>query len=363
MPAIEERSRLGQAAERLGQLLAQVPNVEVRDLRSKTRGQATDLVADVRTPAGARCLVVEVRAELTPRTLRVAAQALKARLADRPDAIGIIVVPYLSELSREVCRQVGVGCVDLVGNARLAFDQVLIESSGKPNPRPLRRLQRSLFSPRASRMLRVLLEEPSRLWYVRSLAQEAGISLGQASNVKRLLTEQDYLSTEGRAFRLARPEVLLREWAQAYRFQANETRSFYAMLSVPETEQRLADECTRLGIRYGLALFSGAERVAPFTAYTRASAYLDGRVEEIAEAIGLKTVDSGANVSLLLPYDDGVFLGLREIGGTSVVSDVQLYLDLKSNKGRGEEAADFLYERRIQARWDQGPDQTTPPAR
>jgi len=34
-----------------------------------------------------------------------------------------------------------------------------------------------------------------------------------------------------------------------------------------------------------------------------------------------------------------------------VVSDVQLYLDLKSNKERGEEAASFILEQRLRKRW------------
>lgn len=65
----------------------------------------------------------------------------------------------------------------------------------------------------------------------------------------------------------------------------------------------------------------------------------------------LKEVTSGPNVSVLEPYDEGVFYGLQEIDGTNVVSDIQLYLDLKNYKGRGEEAAEFLYEQRLRKLW------------
>lgn len=56
---------------------------------------------------------------------------------------------------------------------------------------------------------------------------------------------------------------------------------------------------------------------------------------------------SGANVTLLEPYDAGVLQGLREIGGMNVVSDLQLYLDLRSYGARGEEAARAIFEQRI----------------
>lgn len=363
MAATAQRKLVEEAARRLRQALEEVPFVEVLDIQTDTQAtgdQDVDLIADIRTPDGRRRLIAEVKTEASPRTLRLLAQSLKQRVATVPNGLGILIAPFLSDRSREICQQLGIGCLDLTGNIRLAFDRVFIERSGQPNPAPLRRLQRSLFSPRTTRVLRVMLENPTRRWYVRDLAKEAGISLGQASNIKRLLAEQDFISQEGGlAFWLGKPEVLLRDWAQAYRAELNDTRSFYSLLSLPEVEQRVAQECARQGIRYGLALFSGAERVAPFTRYLQVSTFVEGRLDEIAENLDLKPVSSGANVALILPYDEGVFYGLQDVGGIKVVSDIQLYLDLRNSKARGEEAAEFLYERRIKLRWNQEPDQTT----
>src|SRR3989304_5021158 len=47
----------------------------------------------------------------------------------------------------------------------------------------------------------------------------------------------------------------------------------------PEVEERLAAECEGRGMRYGLALFSGASRVAPFARYDRAFAFVEERAE------------------------------------------------------------------------------------
>jgi hypothetical protein len=59
----------------------------------------------------------------------------------------------------------------------------------------------------------------------------------------------------------------------------------------------------------------------------------------LVDRLRLKPVSSGANVTLIEPYDEGVLYGAREIERAPVVSPVQLYLDLTKTKGRGEEAA------------------------
>jgi hypothetical protein len=78
---------------------------------------------------------------------------------------------------------------------------------------------------------------------------------------------------------------------------------------------------------------------------------IDGDIENIEKALQLRKVQTGANVTLLQPYDQGVFYGLQDIKGMSIVSDIQLYLDLKSYKGRGEEAAQAIFEQRIKPTW------------
>ncbi len=362
MLATQGRDIIGQVAQRLREVLDEVPFIEIVSIEQEVvvaPGRETDLAAVIQTPLGKRRLVVEVKAEGIPRTLRRVGEQLKAYADSLPDAYAVMSAPYISDRGRALCQQLGIGCLDLAGNVRLAFDQVFIERSGFTNPSPERRLRRALFSPRSTRVLRVLLADPWRRWYVRDLAAEAQLSLAQTSALKRKLLEQDLVREERRRIWLSKPEDLLREWAQAYTYETNSSVSFYTMLSTAGTEERLAAECARRGIRYGLALFSGAGRVAPFTRYDRAFAFVDSQFDDIAAALELKPVPTGANIVLLRPYDEGVFYGLQEVEGVKVVSDIQLYLDLKSYKGRGEEAADFLYERRIKLRWNQEPDQTT----
>ena len=74
-------------------------------------------------------------------------------------------------------------------------------------------------------------------------------------------------------------------------------------------------------------------------------------MDAVAKNLGLKPVPSGANVTLIKPYDEGVFFGTRKLEGAPVVSPVQIYLDLIQNKGRGEEAASAMLKDVIKPLW------------
>ena len=67
-----------------------------------------------------------------------------------------------------------------------------------------------------------------------------------------------------------------------------------------------------------------------------------------------KPVTSGANLRIVSPYDEGVYYGTRTLGGQTVASAIQCYLDLKNEKARGEEAAAALLEQVINRHRDEG---------
>jgi hypothetical protein len=72
------------------------------------------------------------------------------------------------------------------------------------------------------------------------------------------------------------------------------------------------------------------------------TAFFSGPIEEIKREYSAKEVPSGANLNILVPHDDGVYFCLRQVRAAYVVNPVQLYLDLITDKGRGEEAAQAI---------------------
>lgn len=296
-----------------------------------------------------RWIVCEFKNNGQPRLARTAIDQLLRYVQNIPQAYPVFAAPYISPRSAEICREQGVGYIDLAGNCRLTFDNVYIFKEGKENPYSVKRDLRSLFSPKAERILRVLLSNPNMKWKTEELAKTAEVSLGQVSNVKKLLADREWIDLSD--FRLKEPRKLMDEWSAAYRSQRNKRIDYYSLEKVNELESSIAEMCEDMGISYALTGFSAAARRIPMVRYQRATVYVTENVEGLVEGLGLKTVNSGANLSIWTPYDNGVLFGAEEIEGIKLVSAVQNYLDLKGDRGRGEEAAAALLEGVIEKLW------------
>lgn len=315
-----------------------------------------DLIIDVRTPRP-RTLIVEWKSKGSPKNVREAAFQLTEWLKRGgfgPKTYAVVASPHFSPESARIIRDAGIGYVDLDGNCFLNFDNVFIERERPHTASKSSENLRSIYGRKSSRILRVLLMSPLRNWKVDELAETAGVSLGLVSYVKRILIDEDWISTTPqRGFALEKPEPLLHAWSREYTYHDNAELDYYSMDTMAVTEKRISDCCREHSIRFALTLFSGASRLAPFTRYQQVFAYIDTGIEAIIRDLQLKAVESGPNVVLLRPYDDGVFYGQREFDTIPVVSPIQLYLDLAGHKGRGSEAAEHLLDHVIQPLWSQ----------
>jgi len=291
-----------------------------------------------------------------PKNIQLAVQQLKKfiKLAGQDISVyGVVAAPCISEESSSICRENGMGYIDLAGNCFLNFDGIYIERKGFQNGETKKRPLKSIFSPRAGRILRVMLSDPKKSWKMQELSNEAKVSLGLAFKVKEKLLDMEYGKEEKSGVSVARPEELLEKWSEYYSFRKNKAYDYFTLEDIRDVELKISKYCKEKQISYALALFSGLALVAPFARYTRGFVYVKDRerIQEIADAVGLKKVDSGPNFTILEPYDEGVFYGAREINDITVSSDIQLYLDLIGYKGRGEESAKFLFEQRIKNKW------------
>lgn len=177
---------------------------------------------------------------------------------------------------------------------------------------------------------------------MQELAKEADVSLGLASKIKDQLKEEGFLIEENRLLKLVSPERLLDVWSERYSYKKNRLYEFYSNANVATIEWAVQENCFNNNITCALALFSGAAQVAPHVRMDKAFIYVEKGIEQLAKTLDFNPVTSGPNIMLLEPYDQGVFYKRQKIGKNEVVSNVQLYLDLKKYKGRGEEAAEFL---------------------
>ena len=337
------------AKESLSSCFNLISFARLHQLKADSTDSGTDFILKIETPRGEKTIFAALFANGQPRYARILIDRI--RLSNFPDSYCIFIAPFISAKTGELLKKHDIGYLDFAGNCLVSFDGIHIEKKGNKNPFFTKRIFYSLYQAKASRVLRVLLSSPKDPWKLDRLAQEAEVSLGHAYNVKRELLDREWASAESDGLILTEPAELLKNWAKHYKYERNTIFSFYSLQNPFSLERSLNDICKKLDIQYALSDFAGAARIAPFVRYHRVSSYVAGRVEEIARLLDLKKVTSGENISLMLPYDNGVFYDNRIIQGIHVVSPLQLYLDLMGSSWRGTEAAELIYEKEISAKW------------
>src|SRR5436309_8068957 len=179
-----------QAVQRLKELF---PKAQGWEETADTRigSHTTDLVLKFRLSGQEHVFVIEVSSLGQPRQIRAVVTRFEEIKREVSGAYPVATAVYIGPQSARILKNHGFGYVDLSGNCHLAFENVLIEKEGKRNVRPSTRPLRSLFAPRATRVVRALLVEPGRAWRLEELAKAGEVSLGHSHNVvKRLRSEE-----------------------------------------------------------------------------------------------------------------------------------------------------------------------------
>lgn len=300
-------------------------------------------------------IIGETKPSGKPWRIRGAIAQLQEYGARQPDYLPVLVVPFLGERGRQMCRAAGVGYIDLSGNCYLKWGSVHIEKvAHRKSPRQQRESKR-LFSDKASLILRRMLTEPDRPWGARELAKTSGVSVSWVWEVLAGLVTAGYAARTGGAAHLSRPLDLLQDWAQSYHFARRNNAAFFCDAPTPEALiGRIPSVRPTIETRYALTLHAGAHLVAPFATFHEVHIYVDPweprrETEQFwMDALELQRVQSGGNVYLVWPYyKHGAFYGMREINGVRVVSDIQLYVDLYNFPMRGREQAEHLMRERL----------------
>lgn len=334
------------AARALPVLRDLLPRFRVMPTRT-TAARAWDATLAVRSGRNTISqLLIEFKSVGEPRYLAQAITKLGLLARKLPKSYAVIVAPYVGPEGRRLCREAGVGYLDFAGNAFLTFDGVYVERQSTERPARAKARLRRLFSPRSSRVIRVLLEHREEAWTLARLAEEAGVSLRTAHLVVNSLDEKAFAERKRGAIRLVKAGDLLDLWSENYQIDEHPRRTFYSFVRNPrELVGQLAEEMSRQRGRAALTLHGGAALVAPFVRSSEIHAYVDGNIDTLVERLDLRPVDAGGNVHLLAPKDEGVFYAIRFIDRVPVVCNTQLYLDLVNYPARGREQAAELRRR------------------
>lgn len=316
--------------------------VVLREPRGRNASVGADAVLELSGPDGRRATIaVEAKARMTAAAASAAVPQLQ-RIARSLKAAGaLLVTGYLSPLARQRLMDGGVSYLDLTGNARIAVDRpaIFVESRGADrDPTPEERGVRSLKGGSAARIVRALCD-----WIppvgVRELARRAEVNPGYVTRVLTLLEKEDVVSRDpGGAVAAVNWKDLLRRWTRDYAVTA--TNRTVAYLE-PRRLDALAERLTRYKGSWALTGSRAVPRAAS-TAPTRTlSCYVESP-EAAAEQLGLRSVDGGANVLLIEPFDAVVWQRTRTEAGLTCVAVSQCVADLLTGSGRDPAEGDAL---------------------
>ena len=303
----------------------------------------------------AYALLIEVKRSGAPRFVRSAVYQLMgylahARESDPGDSgrqwIPMLVSPYLSPESRSICLDHDVAYLDLVGNAHLAFDHVYIDRTVADRPKPATRALRSMFTPKAAAILRVLLRDPARAWRVTELGHAADASLGHVSNVRKALLDREWIEKQKDGVTLVQPDALLKTWREEYRRPVGRRITGYTLFHGKQLHERLSGtlnpEPQRPRAIYSLN--SAAQWLAPFTRGGTHNFYADEPgAQVLKEVLKLTRAEKGANVTVCIPNDEDLLKDAVEPApDVFCTCPIVTYLDLWNGNDRDREAADHL---------------------
>lgn len=344
----------------LAKLLAELGEFDV-ETRSATSKGGYD--CRVIGPTG-KTLVLHTKSyqRITPAAAESVFREMK-RQSEDSGSEPVLFASVVSHRTDEIARDYGISWIDFAGNCRLVFPEysIYVRRSGIRNPFGKTMSGKlNVFSTKSSRVVRAMLHEPSRGWRLGDLANDPDvrISSGLMSRIKKSMLEDGYALMHEGHLHLKRPKSLLQDWVTHCRSDMPNEYAFYVRGEVEEVEAKVASWCVEQNIEHALSKFSAAWRLTPEVRYSvatflvSAEAIRDESLVSLREQCGAKRVDSGANLILQISEDESHFSG-RVSEPLQTTSPLQTYLDLMSMGGRGEEAANAVYDKYFRSSFDQ----------
>jgi hypothetical protein len=311
-------------------------------------GRRVDALVRLSAPDGAQgLLVVEAKRLISTRDVPAVLEQLH-QIIDRLEsksATPLIVSRYLAASTRERLEQSGAAYADATGNMRLALARpalYLRDVGADRDPwRGPGRPRGTLKGPPAARVVRALVDFAPPMT-MPQLIQRSGASVGAAYRVIEFL-EREALIERAPAGLIVSVNWrrLLERWSEDYGFQRSNAVVAYlqprGLSSVLETLR------TTSSLRYVLTGSLAAQHLAPYAPPRLAMVYVDD-FEDSAKTLGLRPVDTGANVLLATGDNDVVFERLLVIDGLQLAAPSQVVVDLLTGPGRSAAEAQALLD-------------------
>ena len=302
---------------------------------------APDDRADVVVRVAGRVLAFEVKGGDHIATLDRAAESLQRRPGTE---LGVVAVPHMGPRARAWAAERGISWVDLSGNADVQAGDLRLLVSGNANRYTNPGRPSNPFTPTYSRVSRALLCDVDRWWKQVDLAREVDLPSGTVSKAIQRLDSLELLDrNDVGELRSRSPSLLLDSWTQRYRISDHSVRRYHVpSRSGPEALEALVDTFAGESMRWAVTGLSAGWLYTSFAGFRLNSFFVEQHPSN-PEDLGLREVDRGENVWLLVPNDEGVFYRATE-SMPSRVHPAQVFLDLQWHPERAAEASQALRE-------------------
>jgi hypothetical protein len=207
---------------------------------------------------------------------------------------------------------------------------------------------KNIFADKASLVQRKMLQNPERKWVVRDFTGHEGISLGMSQEVLKAMEKKGYIERVKKGPNsytiITNKEKLISDWLEEYSFDQNVIDTYYsANKNILNKFRKVLKEN-----QYALTLHTGANLITSFVRTEEIFIYMNLKdwkkdILDIRQKLDLKELVRGGNIHLIHPfYKNSVFFNTQKIKGYTMVSNLQLYLDLYNFQPRGREQAEYL---------------------
>jgi hypothetical protein len=207
---------------------------------------------------------------------------------------------------------------------------------------------KNIFADKASLVLRIMLQNPERKWVVRDFTGPGGVSVGMSQEVLKAMEKKGYIERVKKGPNsytiLTNQEKLISDWLEEYSFDQNVIDTYYsANKNILNKFRKVLKEN-----QYALTLHTGANLMTSFVRTEEIFIYMNLKdwkedILDIRQKLDLKELVRGGNIHLIHPfYKNSVFFNTQKIKGYTMVSNLQLYLDLYNFQPRGREQAEYL---------------------
>ncbi len=200
-----------------------------------------------------------------------------------------------------------------------------------------------LISKSMEQVIRVLLNKKNIK--LRELSKESNVPLGVTVKNTNALEKSKYIEKKVN-IHVINQNKLLKAWAYTTSIRELDKIEFSAAERPQFIIKKIANVLSKNNIKYAFTLFSALEILSPYVTPAETHLYIlekdQEKIKNLFKKESILPAQKGNVICFLV--NDNYFYNMQNIRGFNNTSIPQLYVDLFSYGGRGEDAAQHLLE-------------------